>query len=150
MINYLTPSAEIGDIAADVRSKLTAKGNNDKDLPQVIINTFKANAKRMAERGYDFWLGFGGYLPAVEWVIAKLRGESEDQFYARTQYQKHIVEAYSVPGDDVATLVAADLFMQAHRANTIVNTTVWPLNEDESQYIDLAQFENRITGIKPS
>jgi hypothetical protein len=146
-ITYLIPSSDIKEVSDGIREKLIAQGHKNADLPKVIITTFFANAKRMAERGYDFWLGFGGYLPAVERVIAKINKESADEFYARTQYPKSVVKAYSVARDDVATLVAADLYMQAHRKNTIIGNTVWPLNEEEGQYIDLADFENRITGV---
>ena len=146
-ITYLTPdSAALAEVTTAIKASLSSKGVADGDMAKTIIATFNRNAARLAGQHIDFWLGFGGYLPAVEWVIAQQDGQSEDEFYARTQYPKSVVEAYSVSGDDLATLAAADLYMQHHRATTPTSTTVWPLNEDEGQYIDLAQFEGRLTG----
>ena len=146
-ITYLTPDhAALAEVTAGIKASLTDKGIEPANMPKVIIDTFFRNAARLSSRDIDFWLGFGSYLPAVEWIIAQQSGESEEEFYTRTQYPKNVVEAYSVPDDDLATLAAADLYMQFHRATTPVATTVWPLNEEEGQYIDLAQFEARLTG----
>lgn len=145
MINYLTPSNDIHEITEGVRQHLKQQGVLDTELVgHVIKNAFFNNAKLMADRGIDFWLYLGGYLPAVEWVIAKQHNESEDAFYERTQYPKNIIEAYSVPNDDLATLVAADAFKNYHLDQIVANTTVWPLNDDNGLSIDLSQFENRL------
>lgn len=147
MINYLVPNFQIIEQANAVKAALASKGIADADMIGFIVGNFYKNAKVFTAKNLDFWLGFGGYLPAVEWVIAKAKGESEDEFYARIQYPKMIIEAYSVPGNDLATLVAADLYMQGHRASMPPNTTVWTLNLKDGQFIDLAQFDARITGL---
>lgn len=147
MINYLVPNFQIAEQANAVKTALANKGIADADMLNFIIGNFHKNARVFAAKNLDFWLGFGGYLPAVEWVIAKTKGETEDEFYARTQYPKMVVEAYSVSDNDLATLVAADLYMQGHRTSMPPNTTVWTLNLKEGQFIDLSQFESRITGL---
>lgn len=147
MINYLVPNFQIIEQANAVKTALAGKGIADADMIGFIVGNFYKNAKVFTAKNLDFWLGFGGYLPAVEWVIAKAKGETEDEFYARTQYPKMVVEAYSVPNNDLATLVAADLYMQGHRASMPPNTTVWTLNLSEGQFIDLSQFDGRITGL---
>ncbi|SDB87040.1 hypothetical protein [Acinetobacter boissieri] len=148
MINYLTPSNDIHEVTEDVRQTLKQQGVLDNDLvDHVIKHAFFNNAKLMADRGVDFWLYLGGYLPAVEWVIAKQNNESEDAFYERTQYPKSVIEAYSVEADDLATLVAADAFKNYHLGQIVANTSRWSLNEDEELFIDLSQFENRLKGF---
>ena len=62
----------------------------------------------------------------------------------RTQYPVNVVEAYTVPNDDIATLAAADQFSQMHKAIVPINTAVWCLNEDEQHYINLLEYENRL------
>lgn len=116
-----------------------------------ILNTFYDNAKSMKEKGIDFWLSFGVYLPAVERIIASQNGESEAEFYRRTQYPKHIVNAYTVMTvtdhyDDFATLVCADLYKNEHLKSVPVNTTQWQLNTD-GDMLDLALFENRLRAV---
>lgn len=147
MINYLIPSAEIQEQTDIVSGALASKGIAPEDMIPFVIANFRKNAQAFAQKGLDFWLGFGGFLPAVEWIMAKQLGQDEDEFYAHTQYPKMVVDAYSVPANDLATLVAADLYMQAHRANTVPNTASWPLNEDDGTFIDLGLFRNRITGL---
>ena len=147
MINYLVPNFQIIEQANAVKTALAGKGIADADMIGFIVGNFYKNARVFTAKNLDFWLGFGGYLPEVEWVIAKAKGETEDEFYARTLYPKMIVEAYSVPNNDLATLVAADLYMQGHRTSMPPNTTVWTLNLNDGQFIDLAQFDARITGL---
>lgn len=150
IINYLVPGEGIAQEAEKVREILAAKNVAADNMVQTVVAGFFRNQQRFAERGIDFWLGFGGYLPAVEWVIAQLNNEPDDEFYARTQYPKNVVQAYSVTNDNLATLVAADQYMQFHRSSNLSTTTVWPLNEDEEAFIDLALFEGRLKGLKES
>lgn len=146
MITKLTPvPSEIAPLVERVRAVLTKKGESD--AVAAVIKNMQQNAQMQARNGIDAWLSYGAYLPAVERVIALNSGEAEDDFFARTQYPVNVVEAYTVKGDDLATLVAADQYSQLHKATVLKNTGEWCLNEDEQYYIDLYQFENRLRAI---
>lgn len=149
-INYFTPNREALKQVEQYHQAFESKGIDER--VGFILNTFYDNAKILKEKGIDFWLQFGVYLPAVERVIAVYNGESEDEFYRRTQYPKHIVEAYSLMSadnryDDFATLVVADWFKNHHLKIVPANTSVWQINSD-GETIDLNLFENRLCGIK--
>ena len=146
MITKLIPVAsELYPLVERVRAVLTKKGESD--AVAAVIKNMQQNAGMQARNGIDAWLSYGAYLPAVERVIALHSGEAEDDFFARTQYPVNVVEAYTVKGDDLATLVAADQYSQLHKATVLKNTGEWCLNEDEQYYIDLYQFENRLRAI---
>lgn len=117
----------------------------------IIVKSFFDNAKDLKEtKGIDFWLSLGVYLPAVERIIANQNGESEEEFYRRTQYPKHVVDAYTVVTvtdhyDDFATLICANYFRDQFLA-TKCNETKWQLNTDDDM-LDLALFENRLRAV---
>lgn len=119
----------------------TAKG--EKDILGRVISNMKGTAEIKASQGVDAWLSYGIYLPAVERIIALHQGESEEEFYLRTGYPKEVVEAYTIPNHDIATLIAADKYSRIHQLSTPVNTTIWLLNDD-GLTIDLSQFKQRI------
>lgn len=150
-INYLTPDEEFFEVVKEYRERFTQKGLPSGEWVGFILSTFYDNVAMMRPKGYDFWLQFGGCLPAVERVIAINNGESEARFYERTQYPKHVVDAYSIINDDgvyddFATLIFASKYKDIHLNLIPVNTTVWALN-DNDEFIDLAQFENRLRGL---
>lgn len=150
-INYLIPSDEIYAVVADYQQRFNKKGLPENERVGFILGTFYENVAMMKQKGYDFWLMFGGCLPAVERVISAHNGESEAQFYERTQYPKNVVDAYSIMDkdgvyDDFATLIFANQYKDYHLSLVPTNTTLWALNHDD-EYIDLAQFENRLRGI---
>lgn len=146
MINKLLPvESELKPIADNIRAVLAERGASD--VLGAVITNLKANAENLKQHKIDNWLSYGVYLPAVERVIALHSGESEEDFYSRTQYPVNVVEAYSVPGDDLMTLVAADQYSQMHKATYPINTAVWCLNEDEQHYINLLEYENRLKAI---
>ncbi|WP_168416340.1 hypothetical protein [Acinetobacter indicus] len=96
MINkYLPNIEELAPIADNIRAVLTERGS--KDVLGTVIENIKGNAEMLAKHKIDAWLGYGVYLPAVERVIALHGGESETDFYMRTQYPVNVVEAYTVP-----------------------------------------------------
>lgn len=143
MINKCLPNIEeLTPIADNIRIILTERGS--KDVLGTVIENIRKSADMLAQHKIDAWLGYGVYLPAVERVIALHSGESETDFYMRTQYPVNVVEAYTVPNDDIATLAAADQFSQMHKAIVPINTAVWCLNEDEQHYINLLEYENRL------
>ena len=146
MITKLIPVAsELSPLVERVRAVLTDKGESD--AVAAVIRNMQQNAQMQARNGIDAWLSYGAYLPAVERVIAIRGGESEEDFLTRTQYPVNVIEAYTVKGDDLATLVAADQYSQLHKSTVLKNTGEWCLNEDEQYYIDLYQFENRLKAI---
>ena len=146
MINKLLPDVEqLKPLTEEVRSAILAQGKDDV-LGAVILN-MKDNAVMLAKKGIDSWLGYGVYLPAVERVIALHAGESEEDFFYRTQYPVNVVESYSVPGDDLATLVCADQYSRMHKTLVPVNTAVWCLNEEEQHFINLSDYENRLNAV---
>ncbi len=146
MINKFLPDIEgLKDITANVRSTLASRGITD-EISTVVANMQK-NAELQAVKGIDTWLSYGVYLPAVERVIALNSGESEEDFFARTQYPVNVVEAYTVKEDSLATLIAADQYSQLHKSTMPKNTAVWCLDEDEQHYINLLEYENRMKVI---
>lgn len=118
-----------------------AKG--EKDILAKIISNMKGTAEIQASQGVDAWLGYGVYLPAIERIFALHAGESETQFYQRTQYPTDIVNAYTLAEHDIATLIAADKYSRIHQQNTAVNTAIWPLN-DTGHSINLNDYPERI------
>lgn len=143
MITKLLPDAEqLAPIVANVRAVLDSRGITDP--VGAVIQNMRANAQMKAMQGVDAWLGYGVYLPAVERIIAVHGGEDEADFLARTQYPIQVIEAYTVPGDDLATLVAADQFSLMHQLSVLKNTAEWCLNEDEQLFINLNDFEQRL------
>lgn len=146
MINKFTPVAsELTPLVDHVRAILTANGETD--AVGAVIKNMQANAQMQAIHGIDSWLSYGAYLPAVERVIALHAGEDEADFLARTQYPVNVVEAYTVPGDDLATLLAADQYSQWHKPIVLKNTGEWCLNEEEQYFINLYDYENRLKTI---
>ena len=102
MINKLLPvESELKPIADNIRAVLKKRGTVD--VLDAVITNLKANADNLKQHKIDQWLSFGVYVPAVERVIALHGGESEEDFYSRTQYPVNVVEAYSVTGDDLMT-----------------------------------------------
>ncbi len=69
------------------------------------------------------------------------QGETEAEFYDRTQYPADVVNAYTLSNHEIATLIAADKYNRIHQHS--VNTSLWPLN-DEGLSIDLLDFPNRL------
>jgi hypothetical protein len=114
-----------------------------KDVLGKVISNMKGTAEIQASQGVDAWLGYGIYLPAIERIFALYHGETEPEFYKRTQYPKDLVEAYTIPEHDIATLIAADKYNRMHQQSVPVNTAVWPLN-DEDFTVNLLKFENRL------
>lgn len=149
-IDYCVPTHEIYEVINEYHLAFDKKAIEHEERVGFIIGTFYKNAEILKAKGIDFWLSFGGTLPAVERVIALHNGESEQDFYARTQYPKHVVEAYSIIDefgeyDDFGTLVVGDIYKNGHMTSVPANTAVWELSDDE--FIDLAQFEQRLCGI---
>jgi len=146
MITKLVPDPEqLAPLMAHVRAVLEQKGETDPVA--AVIKNMHINAQMQAKQGVDAWLSYGAYLPAVERVIALHGGETEEDFLARTQYPVNVVEAYSVPGDDLATLLAADQYSQMHKQTVLKNTGEWCLNEDEQYFINLYEYENRLKAL---
>lgn len=147
-ITYLTPEkAAIRDLTTAVRQSLSQQGVASDQMVDVAIANLRKNADKHTAIGIDAWLGYGGALPALERVVAAANGESDDDFYRRTQYPKHVVDAYTIAGDDLATLVFCEQYWMAHRRLVPPGTSVWPLNKDEDSFIDLNEFEARLKGI---
>lgn len=119
------------------------QNKGEKDILGRVISNIKGTVELQASQGVDGWLAYGVYLPAVERIIAKHQGESEQAFYQRTQYPEDIVESYSIPEHDIATLIAADKYSRIHQLSTPVNTAVWALN-DEGLALDLNLFPQRL------
>ena len=82
-------------------------------------------------------------MPAIERIFALHQGESEAEFYDRTQYPADVVNAYTLSNHEIATLIAADKYNRIHQHSEAVNTSLWPLN-DEGLSIDLLDFPNRL------
>lgn len=143
MINkFLPDAAQLGPMLENVRSILDSQGSTD-HVATVIAN-MKKNAEMQAAQGVDAWLSYGVYLPAVERIIAVHSGEDEADFLERTQYPINVIEAYSVPGDDLATLLCADQYSGLHKKSVLKNTAEWSLNDDMQLSINLNDFENRL------
>ena len=118
-----------------------AKG--EKNILAKVISNMRGTAEIQASQGVDAWLGYGVYLPAIERIFALHQGESEAEFYDRTQYPADVVNAYTLSNHEIATLIAADKYNRIHQHNVAVNTSLWPLN-DEGLSIDLLDFPNRL------
>lgn len=143
MITKFLPDPEqLKPVLEKVRAILAEKGETD--TVSAVIKNMKLNAQMQAKRGIDTWLSYGVYLPAIERIIAVHSGEDEADFLERTQYPINVIEAYTVQGDDLATLLCADQYSQLHKPMIPANTAEWSLNDDEQHYIDLNQFENRL------
>jgi hypothetical protein len=143
-INKLVPDADgLKPLVDNVKSILTGQGVTD--YVGAVIGNMKENAQIHAKQhNIDAWIGYGSYLPAMERIIALHEGETEEQFYARTEYPVNVVEAYTVNGDDLATLVAADQFFNMYRRLVPCTTTIWSLNDEEQYFINLNDYENRL------
>ena len=118
-----------------------AKG--EKDILAKVISNMRGTAEIQASQGVDEWLGYGVYLPAIERIFALHQGETEAEFYDRTQYPADVVNAYTLSNHEIATLIAADKYNRIHQHSVAVNTSLWPLN-DEGLSIDLLDFPNRL------
>ena len=118
-----------------------AKG--EKDILAKVISNMRGTAEIQASQGVDTWLGYGVYLPAIERIFALHQGETEAEFYDRTQYPADVVNAYTLSNHEIATLIAADKYNRIHQHSVAVNTSLWPLN-DEGLSIDLLDFPNRL------
>jgi len=118
-----------------------AKG--EKDILAKVISNMRGTAEIQASQGVDAWLGYGVYLPAIERIFALHQGESEAEFYDRTQYPADVVNAYTLSNHEIATLIAADKYNRIHQHSVAVNTSLWSLN-DEGLSIDLLDFPNRL------
>ena len=118
-----------------------AKG--EKDILAKVISNMRGTAEIQASQGVDAWLGYGVYLPAMERIFALHQGETEAEFYDRTQYPADVVNAYTLSNHEIATLIAADKYNRIHQHSVAVNTSLWPLN-DEGLSIDLLDFPNRL------
>ena len=118
-----------------------AKG--EKDILAKVISNMRGTAEIQASQGVDAWLGYGVYLPAIERIFALHQGETEAEFYDRTQYPADVVNAYTLSNHEIATLIAADKYNRIHQHSEAVNTSLWPLN-DEGLSIDLLDFPNRL------
>lgn len=115
----------------------------EKDVLGRVISNMKGTAEIQASQGVDAWLSYGVYLPAIERIFAVHSGENEEDFYRRTQYPHDVVEAYTIPEHDIATLIAADKYSRMHQQSIAVNTSAWPLN-DQGLIIDLHDFPHRL------
>ena len=118
-----------------------AKG--EKNILAKVISNMRGTAEIQASQGVDAWLGYGVYLPAIERIFALHQGETEAEFYARTQYPADVVNAYTLSNHEIATLIAADKYNRIHQHSVTVNTSLWPLN-DAGLSIDLLDFPNRL------
>ena len=118
-----------------------AKG--EKDILAKVISNMRGTAEIQASQGVDAWLGYGVYLPAIERIFSLHQGETEAEFYDRTQYPADVVNAYTLSNHEIATLIAADKYNRIHQHSVAVNTSLWHLN-DEGLSIDLLDFPNRL------
>ena len=118
-----------------------AKG--EKNILAKVISNMRGTAEIQASQGVDAWLGYGVYLPAIERIFALHQGETEAEFYDRTQYPADVVNAYTLSNHEIATLIAADKYNRIHQHSVAVNTSLWHLN-DEGLSIDLLDFPNRL------
>ncbi|MFV5491328.1 hypothetical protein [Acinetobacter sp. ASP199] len=142
MINKFLPTLEkFQELEQQYIAYFQSKG--EKDILGRVISNIKGTIELQASQGVDGWLGYGVYLPAVEHIIARYQGESDASFYARTQYPEDLVESYSIPEHEIATLIAADKYSRIHQQSIAPNTTVWPVNDD-GVTIDLELYPNRL------
>ena len=142
MINKFLPTLEIFQLTEQQYIEyFHAKG--EKDILAKVISNMRGTAEIQASQGVDAWLGYGVYLPAIERIFALHQGETEAEFYDRTQYPADVVNAYTLSNHEIATLIAADKYNRIHQHSVAVNTSLWPLN-DEGLSIDLLDFPNRL------
>ena len=142
MINKFLPTLEKFQLTEQQYIEyFHAKG--EKDILAKVISNMRGTAEIQASQGVDAWLGYGVYLPAIERIFALHQGESEAEFYDRTQYPADVVNAYTLSNHEIATLIAADKYNRIHQHSVTVNTSLWPLN-DEGLSIDLLDFPNRL------
>ncbi|WP_333652562.1 hypothetical protein [Acinetobacter johnsonii] len=142
MINKFLPTLEKFQlIEQQYIEYFHAKG--EKDILAKVISNMRGTAEIQASQGVDAWLGYGVYLPAIERIFALHQGETEAEFYDRTQYPADVVNAYTLSNHEIATLIAADKYNRIHQHSVAVNTSLWPLN-DEGLSIDLLDFPNRL------
>ncbi len=142
MINKFLPTLDkFQDTENQYIDYFVAKG--EKDVLGRVISNMKGTAEIQASQGVDSWLGYGVYLPAVELIFALYHGESEQDFYHRTQYPQDIVTAYTITDHPIATLIAADKYSRIHQQTEAVNTAIWPLNDD-GLTLNLLEYENRL------
>lgn len=142
MITQFLPTLEkFAETEQQYLAYFQARG--DQDVLAKVISNMKGTAELQASQGVDAWLGYGVYLPAIERIMALHEGESEAHFYARTGYPKAVVEAYSLVGHEIATLIAADKYSRIHQQSVPVNTAIWSLNE-AGQEFNLNDYPNRI------
>lgn len=119
------------------------KSKGEQDILGRVISNMKGTAEIQASQGVDSWLGYGVYLPAIERIFALHQGESEQDFYARTEYPKDIVNAYTIPNHEIATLIAADKYNRIQQTLVPPNTHLWELN-DEGLQINLLDYSQRL------
>ncbi|MCH4242702.1 hypothetical protein [Acinetobacter gerneri] len=142
MINQFLPSLDkFLETEQQYIEYFNSKG--EKDVLGRVISNMKGTAEIQASQGVDAWLAYGVYLPAIERIFALHNGETETEFYQRTQYPQDIVEAYTLKDHDIATLIAADKYSRIHQQTVAVNTSTWALN-DQGRSIDLSEYENRL------
>ncbi|ENV33145.1 hypothetical protein [Acinetobacter gerneri] len=142
MINQFLPSLDkFLETELQYIEYFNSKG--EKDVLGRVISNMKGTAEIQASQGVDAWLAYGVYLPAIERIFALHNGETETEFYQRTQYPQDIVEAYTLKDHDIATLIAADKYSRIHQQTVAVNTSIWALN-DQGRSIDLSEYENRL------
>ena len=142
MINKFLPTLEKFQLTEQQYFEyFHAKG--EKDILAKVISNMRGTAEIQASQGVDAWLGYGVYLPAIERIFALHQGETEAEFYDRTQYPADVVNAYTLSNHEIATLIAADKYNRIHQHSVAVNTSLWPLN-DAGLSIDLLDFPNRL------
>ncbi|MEN8281695.1 hypothetical protein [Acinetobacter gerneri] len=142
MINQFLPSLDkFLETEQQYIEYFNSKG--EKDVLGRVISNMRGTAEIQASQGVDAWLAYGVYLPAIERIFALHNGETETEFYQRTQYPQDIVEAYTLKDHDIATLIAADKYSRIHQQTVAVNTSTWALN-DQGRSIDLSEYENRL------
>ena len=142
MINKFLPTLEKFQLTEQQYIEyFYAKG--EKNILVKVISNMRGTAEIQASQGVDAWLGYGVYLPAIERIFALHQGETEAEFYDRTQYPADVVNAYTLSNHEIATLIAADKYNRIHQHSVAVNTSLWPLN-DAGLSIDLLDFPNRL------
>lgn len=115
----------------------------EKDILGRVISNMKGIVELQASQGVDGWLGYGVYLPVVDYIFSQHKGESEADFFTRTQYPNELVKAYLIEQHPIATLIAADKYNRIHQQQKPVNTTVWELNDD-GLTLNLADYPERL------
>lgn len=139
--NFLPVLEKFAEVEQQYIKYFAQKG--EKDVLAKVISNMKSTAEIQASQGVDSWLGYGVYLPAVERIFALHTGETEAQFFRRTQYPEDVVSAYTIIDHDIATLIAADKYSRIHQQSVPVNTSLWPLNDD-GLCINLQNFPQRL------